>query len=129
LDEALDVLAGLWSGKPFSYEGEHYKISETTLSPSPVQRLRVPVWVAGVFPSKPPLRRAARWDCIIPGQMRELTPSEVRTMLSYTMKNRTCDAPFDYAFLGRRDDPGPNGERGPEKVALYAEARITWWLE
>ena len=28
LDEGLDILTGLWSGKPFSYEGKHYKLSD-----------------------------------------------------------------------------------------------------
>ena len=28
LDESLEILTGLWSGEPFSYEGEHYQIKE-----------------------------------------------------------------------------------------------------
>src|SRR5579872_6746152 len=26
LDESLDILAGLWSGQPFSYHGKHYSV-------------------------------------------------------------------------------------------------------
>ena len=37
LDEGLDVLAGLWSGEPFSYEGEEYRIDDVTFQPTPVQ--------------------------------------------------------------------------------------------
>src|SRR3954452_4284083 len=29
LDEGLDVLAGLWSGEPFHYDGAHYQVAET----------------------------------------------------------------------------------------------------
>lgn len=36
LDEALAVLAGLWSGEPFSHEGVHYSIREATFLPTPV---------------------------------------------------------------------------------------------
>src|SRR6266480_4918056 len=37
LDESLDILDGLWSGKPFSYEGEHFHVQKMTLLPPPVQ--------------------------------------------------------------------------------------------
>src|SRR5438105_3220870 len=37
LDEALDVLTGLWSAKRFRFEGEHYTVRETTFSPAPRQ--------------------------------------------------------------------------------------------
>ena len=33
LDEGLDILTGLWSGKPFSYNGKHYQVEETTFLP------------------------------------------------------------------------------------------------
>ena len=60
LDEGLDVLTGLWSGQPFSYQGEQYNVKEVTFRPTPVQSPRIPIWVGGWWPNKPPLRRAAR---------------------------------------------------------------------
>src|SRR4028118_769432 len=33
LDEALEILTGLWSGEPFSYKGEHYRLDEMTFRP------------------------------------------------------------------------------------------------
>ena len=62
LDEGLDVLAGLWSGEPFSYEGKHYRVDNVTFRPRSVQQPRVPVWIAGHWPYKKPFIRAARWD-------------------------------------------------------------------
>lgn len=47
LDEALAILAGLWSGQAFSYEGSHYQVQEMTFVPPPVQRPRIPSWVVG----------------------------------------------------------------------------------
>src|SRR5579859_6414741 len=38
LDEALDILVGLWSGKPFSSTGKYYQIRELTFKPVPVQQ-------------------------------------------------------------------------------------------
>ena len=59
LDEGLDILTGLWSGQPFSYQGEKYNVKEVTFRPTPVQSPRIPIWVGGWWPNKPPLRRAA----------------------------------------------------------------------
>jgi alkanesulfonate monooxygenase SsuD/methylene tetrahydromethanopterin reductase-like flavin-dependent oxidoreductase (luciferase family) len=35
LDESLEILTGLWTGEPFSYQGKHYQISELQLLPRP----------------------------------------------------------------------------------------------
>lgn len=67
LDEGLAILTGLWTGKPFSYAGEHYTIDETVFMPKPVQSPRIPIWVACFWPNKKPLRRAARYDGVVPG--------------------------------------------------------------
>ncbi len=73
LDEGLDVLTALWSGKPFSYNGEYHKIREAQFLPTPVQSPRIPIWVAGTWPIKAPFRRAARLDGALPiGQNHEL---------------------------------------------------------
>src|SRR5262245_24403376 len=42
LDEGLAIMAGAWSGKPFSFTGEHYRVEEMTLLPPPVQSPRIP---------------------------------------------------------------------------------------
>jgi alkanesulfonate monooxygenase SsuD/methylene tetrahydromethanopterin reductase-like flavin-dependent oxidoreductase (luciferase family) len=47
LDQGLERLSGFWAGE---------------FEPLPVQRPRIPVWVAGRWPNRRPLRRAARWD-------------------------------------------------------------------
>ena len=33
LDESLEILTGLWSGKPFSFQGKHYRVEEMTFRP------------------------------------------------------------------------------------------------
>ena len=50
LDEALEVVSGLWSGEPCSYAGEHYHVDDAHLLPRPVQQPRPPVWVAALWP-------------------------------------------------------------------------------
>jgi len=66
LDEGLDVLAGLWSGERFSYQGRHFTLDPVRFTPTPVQRPRIPVWVGGVLPAARPIARAARWDGMVP---------------------------------------------------------------
>jgi alkanesulfonate monooxygenase SsuD/methylene tetrahydromethanopterin reductase-like flavin-dependent oxidoreductase (luciferase family) len=51
LDEDLARLAELWAGE---------------FQPVPVQQPRIPVWVAGRWPNRRPVRRAAQWDGLFP---------------------------------------------------------------
>ena len=60
LDEGLQVVAGLWSGAPFSFHGAHYHIRDVQFLPPPVQQPRIPIWIAGGWPRKRPFRRAAQ---------------------------------------------------------------------
>ena len=64
LDEGLAILVGLWSGEAFSHHGRHYTVDETVFRPRPLQRPRIPIWIAGRWPARPPFRRAARWDSV-----------------------------------------------------------------
>jgi alkanesulfonate monooxygenase SsuD/methylene tetrahydromethanopterin reductase-like flavin-dependent oxidoreductase (luciferase family) len=94
LDEALDIVAGLWSGERFSYEGEYFKVRELTFLPRPVQRPRIPVWVVAAWPREKSMRRALRWDGLLPntmnpdGSFRETTPEDVRAMREYVVGAR-----------------------------------------
>jgi alkanesulfonate monooxygenase SsuD/methylene tetrahydromethanopterin reductase-like flavin-dependent oxidoreductase (luciferase family) len=58
LDEGLEVLTGLLSGEVVDHDGEHYVARDVRFRPSPA----VPIWLAGRFPNKAPLRRAAKHD-------------------------------------------------------------------
>jgi len=129
LDEGLDVLAGLWSGRPFRYDGAHYHISDTTFAPAPVQSPRIPVWVAGMWPHRAPFRRAARWDGAFPihADITPLSPDEVREISAYVRAHRTGDAPFDLVLSGESSGDGPFAWKQP--LARYEEAGATWWLE
>lgn len=65
-DEALEVIAGLWEGGRFSYDGEFYTIDEAKLPYVPVQQPRIPILLGGWWPNKKPFQRAAEWDGIMP---------------------------------------------------------------
>ena len=55
--EGLDVLQGLWTGEPFSYQGAHYQIEDARLVPRPVQD-PMPIWIGAT--AEAGVRRAGR---------------------------------------------------------------------
>ena len=128
LDEGLDILAGLWSGEPFSYAGRHYCVDAATFLPRPIQLPRIPIWVAATWPGKPPFRRAARWDGVcLPEGDGSLTPADVRTAVSYIQQHREFAEPFDVSWAGTT--PADDLAAGAAKLAPYVEAGLTWWVE
>ena len=128
LDEGLDILTGLWTAQPFSYQGEQYSVKEVTFRPTPVQSPRIPIWVGGWWPNKPPLRRAARWDGVCPLKWgRSITPDEWRELLAYIQKYRTSKEPFEAVHSGAT--PGDNHAQAAELIQPYADAGVTWWIE
>lgn len=124
LDEALDVVTGLWGGEPFSYTGQHYTVKETQFLPRPLQQPRIPIWVAGMWPGTKPFRRAARYDGAAPiprEQDARLTPDDVREMVAYVRQHRASERPFDVVLSGPPLEPG--------EYAAHAEAGATWYQE
>jgi alkanesulfonate monooxygenase SsuD/methylene tetrahydromethanopterin reductase-like flavin-dependent oxidoreductase (luciferase family) len=128
LDEGLEILTGLWSAQPFQYEGRHFHVKEVTFRPVPVQSPRIPIWVGGWWPNKPPLRRAARWDgvCPVKGDG-SISPEEWRELLAYIHLHRTSNTPFDAVHFGAT--PGDEPLRAAELIRPYADAGVTWWIE
>jgi probable F420-dependent oxidoreductase len=47
LEEALKVIKGFFTGKPFTFSGKHYSIKEGEGSPSPVQKPHPPILLGG----------------------------------------------------------------------------------
>lgn len=141
LDEGLEVLTGLWTGEPFGHRGEHYRIGgeppdedwRAVFYPPPLQRPRIPVWVAGTWPVKSPFRRAARWDGAFPmkvegGRIVPLTPEDAREVARYVAGHRAgSSGPFELVVAG--ETPGEDQKEGARTVATYEEAGVTWWVE
>ena len=128
LDEGLDILTGLWSAQPFSYQGQQFNVKEVTFRPAPVQSPRIPIWVGGWWPNKPPLRRAARWDGVCPAKWgSSITPDEWRELLAYIQKYRNSTEPFDAVHSGATR--GDDATQAAELVKPYVDAGVTWWME
>jgi alkanesulfonate monooxygenase SsuD/methylene tetrahydromethanopterin reductase-like flavin-dependent oxidoreductase (luciferase family) len=128
LDEALEIVAGLWTGQSFRFEGKHFRIGEVTFAPPPVQRPRIPIWVGGGYPNPRPTRRAARWDgsCLYKethgGPWENMTPADVRAL-----RAAAGDRPYTVAVGGSGRGDDWDGER--EHIRAVAEAGADWWIE
>jgi alkanesulfonate monooxygenase SsuD/methylene tetrahydromethanopterin reductase-like flavin-dependent oxidoreductase (luciferase family) len=133
LDESLDILTGLWSGRPFNYQGEHYRIGELTFLPAPVQSPRIPIWVVGAWPRERSMRRALRYDGLLPnklepdGSFGTVTADDVRAMAAYVAERRPATDPFEIVVEGRT--PGDDLAAAAATVRPFAEAGATWWLD
>ncbi|MFI5805895.1 LLM class flavin-dependent oxidoreductase [Streptomyces sp. NPDC051561] len=135
LDEGLDLLQRYWTGRPVDHEGRHYTARDVTLLPATVQQPRPPVWVAGFWPSKPPMRRAARWDGAVPlfeTAKHGLVPDlgEFQELVGYVRKHRVAEAPTAHPFefvLGGATPGDPAKARAV--IGPLVDAGATWWDE
>src|SRR4051794_15147052 len=66
LEEAIDILDGLFAGGPFTYEGRHYRTAHARCLPRPVQQPRPPIWIGGKGDRLLDLcaRRADGWNTV-----------------------------------------------------------------
>ena len=135
LDEGLAIITGLWQGQPFTFDGQHYHVRETTFfpPPPPAQQPRIPIWVVGAWPSEKSMGRVARWDGLLPakvgaGEANEVTPDDIRAMAAYLAKRRPAGAPpLDIIVEG--ETPGDDREAAQAIIQPWDEAGVTWWLE
>lgn len=128
LDEALDVIVGIWSGEPFSYQGKHFEVAATTFMPRPVQRPRIPIWVAGTWPNKGPFRRAARFDGAFPladdnGFPTLITPEGVAEVVDYVADRRDGMGGYDVSASIVLTGEEPEDRR---TLTEFSEAGVTW---
>jgi alkanesulfonate monooxygenase SsuD/methylene tetrahydromethanopterin reductase-like flavin-dependent oxidoreductase (luciferase family) len=132
LDEGLQIVSALWSGQPFHFEGEYYHIREAQFLPPPLQQPRIPVWVAGMWPLKAPLRRAVQWDGFIPiGRDLALTemlpPATMGEIVTEIRRRRRVEEPFEVVHFGLTSGEDLAADR--TLVAAYAHVGVTWWVE
>ncbi len=139
LDEALEIVTGLWRGQPFRYAGKHYQVQPVSFypPPPPVQQPRIPIWVVGAWPGRKSMQRVLRYDGLLPQVVKPgaggasvaqaATPDEVGQMRDYILANRTETTPFDIVVEG--ETPGDDPARSAETLQPWVDAGATWWLE
>ena len=117
LDESLQIMEVAWSGAPVQHRGEHYLVEGISFLPRPVQRPRIPIWVAVRYGNTRPLRRAARYDGVFPVNVEH--PDQLAEIVAGVEDSRRDGGgPYDVAVGGPPGaDPDP-----------YAAAGATWWM-
>jgi len=134
LDESLEILQGLWKGKPFGFSGKHYKIEEgTVFLPKPYgDKDKIPIWVGVGSWSwhMKPFRRAARFEGTFPeftDRNGEKVAEYFETVAAYIKRYRGNLKGFDFVTLGK-------APRNKKMIREYFEpilksGKITWWVE
>lgn len=135
LDEGLAIITGLWRGQPFTFDGKHYHVRETTFYPPapPAQQPRIPIWVVGAWPSVKSMERAARWDGLLPNKIgangpEASTPDDIRAMAAFIRERRPAKAP-PYDIIVEGETPDDDAAAARDAVTPWREAGATWWLE
>ena len=102
LDGALERLLAFWGGE---------------FEPAPVQKPRIPIWLAAKWPNRAPVRRAARFDGVFPVELPG--PEAIEELLAEVRAVRDPAAgPFDIVV---ENPPGTDNEP-------WARAGATWIL-
>ncbi len=125
LDEALSVVAGLWSGEPFEHAGPEFPVGRVRFLPTPVQQPRPPIWIACVLPARRALVRAARWDGVVPmkdgaGGIGFVNPDDVASIVAEIASRRESMMGFDVVVNA---GPPPYAS-----IADFEAAGTTWWM-
>jgi alkanesulfonate monooxygenase SsuD/methylene tetrahydromethanopterin reductase-like flavin-dependent oxidoreductase (luciferase family) len=138
MDEALELMQGLWSGEPFAYEGTHYRArpADRMIPPPPVQRPRPPIWVFGAWPRPKSMRRAARLDGWLPAHMpkgegdREMTPEVLRAGVEWLRERRAAEGlgMDGYDVVAEGTTP-PDPQAAGAIVRPWLDAGATWWID
>ncbi len=125
LDESLGILQGLWTGEPFGFEGRHFRFEPMTFRPTPIQRPRIPIWVAATLASDRSVARALRFDGILP---QTADPGRIRELATLVAASRLdADAPpFEIVVEGTTN---PADGNDLDRVGALADAGATWWIE
>lgn len=130
LDEALDVITRLWSGKQVSHHGKHYTVEDVTFLPKPIQKPRIPIWVGGE--STGALKRASRYDGWViggpapsanqPGFSLDQLSKSVEKIKHYRGKEDQFDVVYGMEF--------PEEEKLLKETVQKADSvGVTWMLE
>ena len=128
-DEALAIVAAVWSGRALAHAGRHYRVD---LPDGVAEPHDIPVWVAGTLPKIGSAHRAVRHDGIVllggDGEGMTRTPADVDLARKVLRANGLADGqPFDIVLPGNAS----HAWEEPKNVDLagLAAAGMTWWLE
>jgi alkanesulfonate monooxygenase SsuD/methylene tetrahydromethanopterin reductase-like flavin-dependent oxidoreductase (luciferase family) len=117
--EALEIIRQAWTGEPFSYAGDFYRVKEATVAPRPYQ---VP---------HPPIRMAATSDETFPAAGRMGLPIFIGLRATEIADLQARLAPYRQAWAetGQAGQPSvylriPSASRPPTRGREKSRARV-----
>ena len=127
LDEALEIVRGVWSGDPLDHSGVHYDVHLPAAEPEPH---RIPVWIASSTRRPAVLRRAASYDGIFPISDHTLRPDEVAEIVQALGGHGVrCDDHYDVVVSGNASLAWERPNPDSVDLSALAEVGATWWME
>ena len=132
LEEMVQVLKGLGTGEPFSFQGRHFNLSETTMRPAPVNVSGVPILLACHWRSnvgKTQAERASKLaDGIIsisdtPGEYKDLV-DEVNSLIKQLGRDVDGFEPSMYLTVNVNKDKALAQQNAEEFLLEYYGANI-----
>ena len=150
LEEQLEIITGLWGtpeGQTFSFDGGHYRVSDSPGLPKPAQRPRPPVIIGGGGARRTP-QLAARFADEFNAAFVSVQDSAARfarvqeaceaigrypTSMTYSVAHTVCCGKDEAEFRRRAAaigwDPADIRERGIAGTPAEVVARITEYAE
>jgi hypothetical protein len=131
LDEALEIATAMWGDDRVSLDGAHFRITSVPGVPS-AQRHRVPIWVVGAWPRPKSMRRALRFDGLIPVVVADdgltwMQPEpEQLAVITADVAGAGIAAGYDIVVEG---NTSRDRRKAAARVSPYRDAGATWWLE
>lgn len=120
VDDGIEIITRLWAGTPTTLRGSRLSVDEAHFLPRPLQRPRIPIWSAVLWPpARPgPIRRAARCDGVMPFTGAPMTVAQAAEVRDAVATERPNADPFDLCVWGAAD-----------QAAAYEDAGVTWLVQ
>jgi alkanesulfonate monooxygenase SsuD/methylene tetrahydromethanopterin reductase-like flavin-dependent oxidoreductase (luciferase family) len=128
LDDSLEVLQRLLAGENVDFDGERLHVHSTPFLPKPVQD-PLPIWVAGRWPNRAPLARAARMQGCFPifAGDPDFPDADDLAGVRAELTRLGAVAEYDLAITSKMRQLGAS-ERA-KAVATAEDNGVTWLLE
>lgn len=131
MDEALDIITGLFYGHLFEYLGKHHRLESTQFFPPP-DPIKRTIWVVGLLGSNRSMSRVIKYQGLLPSvrdgnrKWRMLEPGDVEPMQAF-VEQQGCDESYDIVVEGTT--LGDDSVKAQEEVRKWQDAGATWWVE
>jgi len=124
LNEGIAIFQGLVSGEEVNITGAFLRAEGVAFQPTAYRADGIPVWTAGRWPNRAPIRRAAQHEGMIVIQMTE--PEQIDELKANLIEAGADLDHFDIVVWGQRDEKMVYRE--DERYAQWARAGVTWFL-